>query len=383
LVFSIPRALGEMSWMNARGIGPMTACLLLDLALVCTGGNSRAHAFDRLHRDDTVEIKDGLLTVRVASSPASLVLDIIERHSGVAIRSNVAIDERVTASFRDVPLAEGLTRILKNRSVVFIYSNDVSDDSHPRLVEVHIYPGSAARPDVVAAFRPPLADIREHGVGDRGPDGPGVRSWRDGGDQPDQGASGGVAVRHLGQVLAHDEEPAERARAAKALARIGDDEAITRLAASIASDPDTSVREAAVASLGKTWSEPAVAPLAQVLLDNQRLFVREAAARALGETWSEEAVGALASALSTDSRQSVRETAAEALGKIGGAGAVDALVAALGDAHSSVRESAAAALGAIGRREALDVLIQISLTDTDSWVRQSAERAAAKILKSQ
>src|SRR5262249_60398280 len=117
------------------------------------------------------------------------------------IRSNVAIDERVTASFRDVPLAEGLTRILKNRSVVFIYSNDVSDDSHPRLVEVHIYPGSAARPDVVAAFRPPLADIREHGVGDRGPDGPGVRSWRDGGDQPDQEASGGVAGWHPGQTV--------------------------------------------------------------------------------------------------------------------------------------------------------------------------------------
>ena len=354
--------------MNARWIGPMTVCLLLDLALVFTGGNRGADAFDRPQRDDTVELRDGLLTVRVASSPASLVLEMIERHSGVAIRSNVAIDERVTASFRDVPLAEGLTRILKDRSVVFIYSDDVSDDSYPRLVEIYIYPGS---------------DIRKHSAGDRGlDDGLAVRSWRGDDDQPGQGASG-AAVRHLEQVLAYDEEPLARARAANVLARIAGDQAITRLAASIASDPDTSVREAAVASLGKTWDQQAVAPLAQVLLDNQRFFVREAAARALGETWSEDAVGALASALSTDSRQSVRETAAEALGKIGGNGAVDALIVALSDAHSSVRESAAAALGAIGRREALDALIQISLTDADSWVRQSAERAATKILNAQ
>src|SRR5262249_9931225 len=361
--------------MNARGIGRMTACLLLDLALGYAGGKDRADAFDRPHREPTIELSDGLLTVRINSSPASLVLDLIGRQSGVLIRSKAPIDEQVTASFRDVPLAQGLTRILKDRSVVFIYSNDVPDDS--RLVEVHIFSGSAARPDVVTVPRPPLADIREYGGGDRGSGGPRLGSWRRGDDRPDQGASR-VAVRHLGQELAHEEEPL--ARAANALARIGSEDAIARLAISIATDPDTSVREAAAASLGRTWSEQAVAPLAQVLLDNQQFFVREAAARALGDTWSEDAVGALASALSTDSRQSVRETAAEALGKIGGAQAVDALVAALGDAHSTVRESAAVALGAIGRREALDALIHISLTDADSWVRKSAERAATKIL---
>jgi len=365
--------------MNARGIGPMTAWLLLVLTLVCAGGNGRADAFDRRHRDDTIEVRDGLLTVRLDALPLVLVLDVIGRHGNLVFRGDVPIDVRVTASFRGVPLAEGLTRILKDRSVVFIYSNDVLDEPYSRLVEVHIYSGSAGRPGVVTVPRSPLGDIRKHGVDDRGRDGPDVRAWHGGDDQRDQGASG-AAVRHLEQALAHEDEPLARARAANVLARIGSEDAMARLAVAIATDPDTSVREAAAASLGKTWSEQAVAPLAQVLLDNQQFFVREAAARALGDTWSEDAVGALASALSTDSRQSVRETAAEALGKIGGAQAVDALVAALGDAHSTVRESAAVALGAIGRREALDALIHISLTDADSWVRKSAEGAATKIL---
>jgi len=362
--------------MNARRIGAMTAGVLLELTLLCAGVNGRADAFDHRQRGDIIELRDGLLTVDVNSLPASLALDLIEHQSGVIIRSTAPIDERVTATFRDVPLIEGLMRILKDRSAVFIYSNGGPDEPYLRLVEVHIYSGPTARPDVVTFPRASSPDIREH-VGDRA--GPSVRSWRGGGDQPDQSVSG-VAVRDLGRVLAHEEEPLARVRAATALARFCGEDAIARLAVSIATDPDTSVREAAAVGLGRTWSEQAVAPLAQVLLDNQQFFVREAAARALGETWSEDAVGALASALSTDSRPSVRETVAEALGKIGGSKAVDALVVALGDAHSAVRESAAAALGAIGRRDALDALIQTSLTDADSWVRESAERAATKIL---
>src|SRR5262249_56587637 len=102
----------------------------------------------------------------------------------------------------------------------------------------NILRGPAGRRAVGAVPRPPLADIREYGVGDRGRDGPGMRSWRGGDDRPDQGASR-VAVRHLGQELAHEEEPL--ARAANALARIGSEGAAAPLGISIPDRPRTDV----------------------------------------------------------------------------------------------------------------------------------------------
>src|SRR5262249_35806189 len=116
--------------MNARGIGPMTAWLLLVLTLVCAGGNDRADAFDRRHRDDTIEVRGGWRTGRLAAFPLGLVLGVIGGHGNLVSRGDVPMDGRVTASFRGVPLAEGLTRILKARSVVFIFSNDVLDEPY-------------------------------------------------------------------------------------------------------------------------------------------------------------------------------------------------------------------------------------------------------------
>jgi hypothetical protein len=347
--------------------------LLLDVTLAYGGATGQTH---------TIAVRDGRLTINVEGSPLSIVLDVIAGESGVSIRGDVPLGARVTANFRDVPIDEGLTRILGTRSAVFVYADDAEVGRGPTLVEVHMYSdpafglGAAAPPPTAGPWSSPAAENSDSGndsertiVGPR-------RGFQ---DQPlvERTTS---AQRTLGRALAQEPDPSARARAAGALGSVGGVEAIAQLATSIATDPDTGVREAAAAALGRTWSEHAVGPLVQALREDQRFFVREAAAHALGETWSDAAVDALARALSVDSRQSVRENAAEALGKIGNHGAVDVLIAALGDMHSTVRESAAAALGAIGRHEALNALIQTSLTDGDSWVRQSAASAVEKIL---
>jgi len=373
--------------MNARGfVAAIAAGLLLDGALPCAGARGEADARDSASTRDLIEVSRDLLTVRVESSPLQSVLDVIARASGVSIRVHATFGETVTTDLRGLPVDEGLRRILGSRSAVFVYRGDLAGTHDPELVEVHVYPGSAlgsaavppVQPRPAVAWRQPTDSVGDVESGS-GTDGVLARASRGGEDRPVPARSAGVTGL-LNQALGHEQDPSARVRAARALGRIGGDEAVAPLAASIATDPDPAVREAAAWGLGKTWSDGAVTPLARALLEDQPLFVRQAAAQALGETWSEAAVDALALAVSVDARRSVRETAAEALGKIGSPKAVEALVAALGDAHSTVRESAAAALGAIGSREALGVLIQISLTDRDHWVRRSAEGAAAKIL---
>jgi len=366
--------------MNAHRLLLVVVCLLLDAALAYAGTRDR---FDGASSRGLIEVTRGLLTVRVEGSPLQNVLEIVARESGVSIRVHATADETVTANLRGLPLDEGLRKILGTRSAVFVYADDLAGVGRPRLVEIHVYPGSAlgadsspsALPRPPAALRRP-ADSMEGVESGSGADGAPARAWRGAVDPP---GSAGVAGL-FDHTLAREQDPAARVRAAWALGKIGGDEVVAPLAASISADPDATVREAAALSLGKTWKEGAVAPLAQALLEDRRLSVREVAAEVLGETWSEAAVDALARALSTDPKRSVRENAADALGKIGSPVAVEVLIAALGDAHSTVRESAAAALGAIGSREALGILIQTSLTDQDPWVRQRAERAAAKIL---
>lgn len=164
-----------------------------------------------------------------------------------------------------------------------------------------------------------------------------------------------AVFRDIRRVLASDESPVRRARAAEALGEFMDPHGVSHLRAALLGDADARVRAAAVRGLGRinapagnlaiveafADSDPSVreAAVGQVLYVNQfrdheslmglladeNVEVRRRAALALGTLRVREATPALTAMLSGDANRMVRQAAAWALGRIGGGDAQSAL----------------------------------------------------------
>ncbi|HJL20137.1 MAG TPA: HEAT repeat domain-containing protein [Sandaracinaceae bacterium LLY-WYZ-13_1] len=163
-----------------------------------------------------------------------------------------------------------------------------------------------------------------------------------------------AVFRDIRQVLANDDDPVRRARAAEALGEFMDPNGAQYLRSAL-DDADARVREAAVEGLGRINSaesatgiveafddaDPAVreAAVGQVLyvnhfrdfdslmgrLADENVEVRRRAALAIGSLRVADAVPALSAMLSGDESRMVRQAAAWALGRIGSADARAAL----------------------------------------------------------
>jgi hypothetical protein len=89
-----------------------------------------------------------------------------------------------------------------------------------------------------------------------------------------------------------DKDPALRAVAARALARLDDPQALVDVGQLARNDPDVKVREAAVDALGKSGKPAAVAVLSETFASDERA-IRQASARALADMSSPAADQAL------------------------------------------------------------------------------------------
>lgn len=144
----------------------------------------------------------------------------------------------------------------------------------------------------------------------------------------------------LRRALAHG-DAAVRARAADALAALGDVESARLLRAAVRADEDDHVREESAVALGR-----------------------------LGDPHS---VDDLIGALQRDGSPHVREEAAVALGRLGDERATEALLGAMGDSHRMVHRAAVQALGGIGE----DAMRRLrALADGPSSPAADAARAA-------
>lgn len=166
-----------------------------------------------------------------------------------------------------------------------------------------------------------------------------------------------------------------RWRAAIALGRIGDAEAVGPLIEALR-DKNKMVRGAAAEALGKIGNAQAVEPLIAALKDKDE-FSREMAAKALGDLDNSKAVDPLIEALK-DKEANVRKSAVVSLEKIGAVKAVDPLIEALKAEDKFVRAYAAEALGAIGDIRAINPLNE-TLKDEIEAVRAMAKIAINKI----
>jgi HEAT repeat protein len=192
----------------------------------------------------------------------------------------------------------------------------------------------------------------------------------------------GAAVPALIAALS-DEHHQTRARAARALGRIGDERAIDPLLKRL-DDPaekrgehGTGAREAVALALGQLGPRRAVRPLIAALKD-QNPRVRRATARALGMLGDPAAADPLLPLLTDDQRRVVQE-ATVALGRLKATAACDRILALLDDEDSYLRAAAAEALGNIGERRAAAALGTLLAGDRDPEVREAAARALGRL----
>ncbi|MGH8060324.1 MAG: HEAT repeat domain-containing protein [Candidatus Entotheonellia bacterium] len=268
-----------------------------------------------------IDVRDDRLTVELHRVSWGIVLQELQRHTGLTFRVVGALDGTITEAFEALPLEKALRRLFRNANLVFLYTGGKEGErSGSRLAQVWIQPREGSvRPTAQA----PQAVAQR--LEDRAP-----------------AARADDAVAALIENAMAAETGADREKAVAALAGYKDPRIKETLLQALR-DPDASVRESVVDALAELKDDAAVDHLGRTLIEDTSADVRASAAEALEEIASPRAIDALRRALE-DQSADVRETAVEALGSIGGNRAVEALRQALRDENENVREAAQEAL---------------------------------------
>lgn len=233
---------------------------------------------DPATHSNRVRFTSGYLTIQVEDVPLDELLDDIARQSGLVVKRYVALDQRVSDRFEQLPLDRALRRILRNRSFVLEYAAQ-------RPTTLWIVPEGGERATSERTTEQPVSgDIDRPGSTAR--DGAEGRGMPDSDRFPDREEAALAlgesttddAVTQLSLALI-DDDPDVRSAAVSSLTEIGSGEAVQALAAAL-SDPDPRIREEAVDGLGEIGGEAAIM-LLQLALADEEPTVRETAREAL------------------------------------------------------------------------------------------------------
>jgi len=273
-------------WFATVVCGVVFVLFQAAMALSVYGSNGES-------REAIIQVKEGLLTVSVKEMPLIQVLNKLADQTGMGYEINYDADRPVTIAFSNIPLEQGIKRLLKPASYIIVYGQKegVADPSSIRRILVYGHSGKSAGlktrkgARLVVGKKKPIA---------------------------------GAAVK-----------PAQEAR----------ENSFSDYTKKL-TDHDPDVREEAVMDMADEYSEASLEHLGSVLTDDTHTDVREAAAEAIGEMESEKGIGILAKGL-RDSHADVREAVVDALGEIGGRKVLSLLKSALKDANEDVREAAA------------------------------------------
>ena len=236
--------------------------------------------------EDIFDIKfnNGRLSAKLKNSPLEKVLKEIMSQSGARIWLNDTIDMTVTMEFHNVPIRDGVRKILKGKNYAFVYAPNEIKDGKLAIVSTN-----------------KSEQIITKGMKDLPP-------------KPMQ-------------PIAQKEKPTFESLAQTAL-----------------ENEDADKREDAIIQLGESRDKRAIEIISKVLSNDPSEDVRLSSINALLEIGDKGIVDPLSIALK-DRDPWVRESAVEALGEIGGEAAFEFIKGALNDEDGSVRELAQEILG--------------------------------------
>jgi hypothetical protein len=272
----------------SRLISRLTIFLLLSTPVL---GVSSSRGSSTVGSPPVIRFSNNLLTVKLKDAPLEKVLTEIAGQAGIQIIFYGLLEGLVSADFTDLPLDEGLRRLIRDFDHIFIYGGDKKRDSEPEVKKVLVYSKKGTKPN--EASRTSLIGPQK---------------------RPAQGPPA-VSQEFLVKAL-EDKDSEVRQEAVDRLAESKDEKAIIHLTKVLLNDKDADVRESAAEALGDIGDERAVAPLVQALKDKDA-GVRESAVDALARIGGEQAIGPLMDALK-DEDEDVREAAADALKKLTG-----------------------------------------------------------------
>lgn len=262
-------------------IGTLTALVSLPQAIPA-GTSAWAGDFD-------IKFHNGQLSAKLKNSSLKEVLAEVMQQSKAKIWINDSIDNTVvTAEFHDLPIREGISKILKDKNYAFIYSPNETKDGKISFIENNKSGINYSR------FHEPVEDPM---------------------DDPQRRLSPPVEE-------ADEEKPTLEALVKDAL----ENESIEK-------------REEAVIALGENKSKEAIDIISKVLTSDQNEDVRLTAIDALLSIGDATIVQPLSAGLK-DQKPSVRESTIEALGAIGDKSAIEFIKNAVNDEDESVRELA-------------------------------------------
>jgi len=119
--------------------GFYSVCILLLLTLSLPSGTVSSE-YRAKSGQLVVLFRDDLLTMRVNNLTLKEVLKEISKQTGIEIFSYASTEMPVSADFSDLVLDEGLKRLIRDFSFIFIYNSENSKEVRTTLTNVLIYP---------------------------------------------------------------------------------------------------------------------------------------------------------------------------------------------------------------------------------------------------
>jgi hypothetical protein len=278
-------------------IGLLIAIVVTTSFIIFPANRCRALWADAQGGGENLDIKfsNGQLSVKIKNAPLEKVLKEIMSQSGARIWLNDSIDGTVTIEFQNIPIGEGVRRILKDKNYAFTYSTHEVKEGKLSIVSAsnskEIFTKVKEEPPKKLPPKPGLPVVKK--------------------DKPKKEKP---SFESLVKDALENEDAGKREDAVIALGESKDKRAIEVISKALANDPSEDVRLSAIDALMDIGDKSIVEPLSIALKDRDP-WVRESAVEALGEIGGEAAIEFIKSALN-DEDGSVRELAQETLDEL-------------------------------------------------------------------
>jgi len=239
-----------------------------------------------------IKFDDGKLSAKLKNSPLEKVLKEIMSQSGARIWLNDSIDMAVTIEFQNIPVREGVRRILKDKNYAFLYAPHEIKEGGVSIISA----GKSKEIFTKAREAPPKKPLQK-------PVQPTAKKGKAKKEKP--------PIETLIKDALESDDASKREDAIIALGESKDKKAIEAISKALANDPSEDVRLSSIDALLEIGDKSVVEPLSAALKDVDP-WVRESAVEALGEIGGEAAIESIKGALN-DEDGSVRELAQETL----------------------------------------------------------------------